>query len=1133
MPLKAPRCCSCNSSGRCLNCSCVKGKRRCKNCVPNLHKRCGNIALPGELTRVVNECVSQHVLDGGPRHSRAPNSSASLDSSSSSSLSFPSSSSCPPLFGNPSAADNEQHQVQCHDIPPAEAASGGVNDPAIDAVIAADANFGNWSVPLQLQAQSRVPDLTVRPSGGVEPASSSDRGDGFYDLPAFTPLSSPDFSWDELPGHDLVQSVTAAYAEVVHWRRNIFSVPSGQAGKDFVRELSRLIRGYAERSAIECIALKAAMFLPQLLLQKPHLGSKAKDHVTCLERRMRLWKQGDIDSLIREGRTLQHHLRLNRTSTQDGRLAHNFAKLMLMGKVKAAIRLISEEGKGSLLSLDEVVPGTDGSTVREVLKVKHPSAQQIVPEAIIQPNQTSPDSVHPILFESIDGPAIRAAALRTNGSAGPSGLDSSAWRRLCVSFHGASNDLCTSVALLARRLSTDLIDPTGLCAYTACRLIPLDKRPGVRPIGVGEVLRRIVGKAVLVVVGPDVQSAAGSLQLCAGQTCGIEAAVHAMRDIFQQDSSEAVLLVDAKNAFNTLNRQVALRNISVLCPAISRILINTYREPVSLFVDGEVMLADEGTTQGDPLAMAMYALATVPLINATATPETNQVWFADDATSGGRLKTLRQWWDLLCEHGPDYGYNVNPPKSWLIVKPSLVSSAVEVFSGTGVQITAAGQRHLGGVLGVPAFVESYINERVERWIFEIEQLTSIAASEPHAAYSAYTHGLASRWTYFARIVPSVAPHFQPLEKVICEKFIPALTGRPALNAEERALLALPARLGGLGLINPCTLSGEHELSKKVSAPLVALIVQQQIEPGHTSAQQLEAKRIGHQEKRRSQLETANDLKSRLPPTLRLATDLASEKGASTWLTSLPLEEHGFALHKSAFRDALCLRYGWQPQRLPSHCTCGSNFSVEHALSCNSGGFPLIRHNELRDISASLLSEVCNQVSTEPTLQPLSGEALRGPANVADDARSDISACGFWGGRFERTFFDVRVFNPFVRSNQTAQIATAYRRHEQQKRNQYERRIREVDHSSFTPLVWSTSGGAGPSASVFLKRLASLLADKKDQPYSVTMGWLRCRFGFALLRSSIMCLRGARSRKSQPIFGHSHPVLARAEGHFRL
>ena len=138
-----------------------------------------------------------------------------------------------------------------------------------------------------------------------------------------------------------------------------------------------------------------------------------------------------------------------------------------------------------------------------------------------------------------------------------------------------------------------------------------------------------------------------------------------------------------------------------------------------------------------------------------------------------------------------------------------------------------------------------------------------------------------------------------------------------------------------------------------------------------------------------------------------------------WLTSLPLEEHGFALHKSAFRDTLCLRYGWQPQRLPSHFTCGSTFSVEHALSCISGGFPLICHNELHDISVSLLREVCNQVSTEPTLQPLCGEALRGPANVADDARSDISACGFWGGRFERTFFDVLVFNPFVRSNETA------------------------------------------------------------------------------------------------------------------
>ena len=144
----------------------------------------------------------------------------------------------------------------------------------------------------------------------------------------------------------------------------------------------------------------------------------------------------------------------------------------------------------------------------------------------------------------------------------------------------------------------------------------------------------------------------------------------------------------------------------------------------------------------------------------------------------------------------------------------------------------------------------------------------------------------------------------------------------------------------------------------------------------------------------------------------------------------------------------------------------------------------------------------------------------------DVARLDIAANGFWGGWFEQTFFDVKVFNPFVRSAVSTRIPTLYRRNERQKRDKYEARIREVEHASFTPLIWSTSGGAGPACMVFMKRLAALLAEKRQEGYSTTMAWLRCRFGFALLRSAHMCLRGARSPTGHPAI--SEPAqLARA------
>ena len=87
-----------------------------------------------------------------------------------------------------------------------------------------------------------------------------------------------------------------------------------------------------------------------------------------------------------------------------------------------------------------------------------------------------------------------------------------------------------------------------------------------------------------------------------------------MRAVFDNPDAKAVLQVDATNAFNCLNHQAALRNISVLCPSFARILINTYREDSKLYIDGDYILSQEGTTQGDPLVMPMYALGIVPLI---------------------------------------------------------------------------------------------------------------------------------------------------------------------------------------------------------------------------------------------------------------------------------------------------------------------------------------------------------------------------------------------------------------------------------------------------------------------------------------------------------------------------------------
>ena len=329
-------------------------------------------------------------------------------------------------------------------------------------------------------------------------------------LPSFRPTPSMNSSWGDLSGEEFMTVIEDTYAQVVHWRPNLFKVPSGACGKQFVSELTRLFNAFALESDLAVIALKAAMTVPSLLLQKPHAKSKMRDHISCLQRRLSLWEKGDILNLLREGRALQKSLAHSPLPKRnDASMARRFSKMMMEGRVRAALKLLSNNPATGLLSLDEIVDATSGKTVRDVLEDKHPDPQPAHPEALL--GVADNDSFHPAIFDSITAESIRAAALHTQGAAGPSGLDAFSWRRLCTAFGQRSNDLCAALAAIARRISTTYIDPSTLLAYTSCRLIPLDKHPGVRPIGIGEVVRRIIGKAVMTVVKYHLQDSVGTI----------------------------------------------------------------------------------------------------------------------------------------------------------------------------------------------------------------------------------------------------------------------------------------------------------------------------------------------------------------------------------------------------------------------------------------------------------------------------------------------------------------------------------------------------------------------------------------------------------------------------------------------
>jgi hypothetical protein len=197
---------------------------------------------------------------------------------------------------------------------------------------------------------------------------------------------------------------------------------------------------------------------------------------------------------------------------------------MLQGKVNAALRLISEKGKGGVLPLS--------TEVQTMLREKHPHAEPPHSDMIL--TGCAPE-FHPIRFAGITASSIRQSGLHTCGAAGPSGADAEQWRRMCISFKAASINICALTAIVPR-LATEEVNPIGLDALMANRLIPLDKCPGLRPIGIGEVPRRIIGKTVIRYLQSDVQQASGPIQLCAGLEVGCEAAIHSLIQLFKQRS---------------------------------------------------------------------------------------------------------------------------------------------------------------------------------------------------------------------------------------------------------------------------------------------------------------------------------------------------------------------------------------------------------------------------------------------------------------------------------------------------------------------------------------------------------------------------------------------------------------------
>lgn len=205
----------------------------------------------------------------------------------------------------------------------------------------------NQQLTLPVRSTLLADDSDVDAVHTSDNANTSGQNTAPLNFPGFT--KSTDIStasWGSLKGLDILHIFNKAYDEIIKWRRNLFKVPSGKHGKEFVRCTSSLINHFNNDSSLQQAAMTALMVMPALLLQKPSRRSKTKDHNRHLENRLKMWQDGNITGLIKEGKAIQKRLYTSKPKPQHTHQV--FTRLMLQGKVAAALRWVTNKS-GTLL----------------------------------------------------------------------------------------------------------------------------------------------------------------------------------------------------------------------------------------------------------------------------------------------------------------------------------------------------------------------------------------------------------------------------------------------------------------------------------------------------------------------------------------------------------------------------------------------------------------------------------------------------------------------------------------------------------------------------------------------------------------------------------------------------------------
>ncbi|XP_031348412.1 uncharacterized protein LOC116174613 [Photinus pyralis] len=719
--------------------------------------------------------------------------------------------------------------------------------------------------------------------------------------------------------------------------------------------------------------------------------------------------------------------------------------MSIKSQVEAKIEDFDVQGAIRILSSDEKLAPFDKNTL-DSLATKHPAPSR----DLSFPDPPDGSLEHYPLIEHEIQKSINS--FPAGSSPGIDGLRPQFLKDIISKSAGdAGKRVLTAITKLCNFMLDGKVHPEILPILYGATLCALHKKDGgIRPIAVGNTLRRLVGHTACTKSNEQIQKRLAPHQVGVATKRGCESAVHSIRTYVNNPAnSEKVLLkIDFRNAFNNIERDNMLEEFKSFVPELYPLMYQCYRQPTLLFYDKTTILSQRGAQQGDPCGPLGFSLTVQPLVEQM-TSELN-VWYLDDASLADNFKTVLADFINLLKLANERGLEINTGKCELFFCNGYVNEIVlRSFQQIcpGIRLVTC---HDLEILGSPIFEEAYSNCFMKK-LHQLQCLTDrLSGINTHIAYFLLL------WNF-----PQMLISFDDLLR---SSFTNVLNMN--INDDEWRQATLPVIDGGTGLRKICDIALPCFLSSTYGAQTLA----SQILP-HMDGQ--------------------------FPVHLQADALTAWIQGAlsGAWLQCIPSANIGTMLDSQDFETCMALRLGCK--RFQKHqCNCGKvvEENGHHGLSCLSSKGRLSRHTELNHIIQRALAsiKICS------ILEPVG-------LSRDDGKRPDGVSLAPWR-RGQRLIWDVTCVDTVTASYIHQTSITAGSASEIQAKKKHEKYSDLKSNNFFiVALAFETFGPCSSETTSFLMCIGqNLIAESGD---SRAKSFLFQRISLAIQRGNAASIRG--------------------------